>query len=98
MRTSTVWKRCYSYAQSLAYLGIKRRAFDKHIKPLLPAPTPLGTSKIWDRLDLDQALADYRAQRNGRPGEKGEVEEWAERKSRASMPEKQAAGTSIRSS
>ena len=61
-------KRAFSYGEALAYLGFKRRAFDKHIKPLLPEPTPAGTSRLWDRFDLDAAFDKYRGQRNGRPG------------------------------
>jgi hypothetical protein len=62
-----VAKRGYSYSQAIAYLGIKRRAFERHIRPRLPPPTPCGTSRVFERADLDRAWEDYReAQRVGK--------------------------------
>ena len=53
-------KRGYSYGEALAYLGIKRRAFERHIRPRLPPPTPCGTTLVFERADLDRAWEDYR--------------------------------------
>jgi predicted DNA-binding transcriptional regulator AlpA len=58
-----VSKRGYSYGEAIAYLGIKRRAFDRHIRPRLPPPTPCGTSLVFERSDLDLAWEAYRAKR-----------------------------------
>ena len=58
-----VSKRGYSYAEAIAYLGIKRRAFERHIRPRLPPPTPCGTSLVFERADLDRAWEDYREAR-----------------------------------
>jgi len=55
-----VSKRGYSYGEAIAYLGIKRRAFERHIRPRLPPPTPCGTSLVFERADLDRAWEDYR--------------------------------------
>ena len=55
-----VAKRGYSYSEAIAYLGIKRRAFERHIRPRLPPPTPCGTSRVFERADLDRAWEDYR--------------------------------------
>ena len=70
-------KRGYNCQEAAAYLGIKRRAFDKHIRPLLTGAR-LGTSLIFDRFDLDRVLEEH-FQRNGRPVEKG-GNTWAELK------------------
>jgi hypothetical protein len=56
-------KRGYAYAEAMAYLGVKRRAFDTHIRPRLPPPTPCGTSRVFERTDLDRAWEQYRASR-----------------------------------
>ncbi len=56
-------KRGYTYAEAMAYLGLKRRAFDRHIRPRLPPPTPCGTSRVFERTDLDRAWEEYRAAR-----------------------------------
>jgi hypothetical protein len=47
----------------MAYLGLKRRAFDTHIRPRLPPPTPCGTTRVFERADLDRAWEQYRASR-----------------------------------
>jgi len=67
-------KRGYSYGEAIAYLGIKRRAFDRHIRPRLPPPTPCGTSLVFERADLDRAWEDYRDARRteGRPAARGQ--------------------------
>ena len=57
-------KRGYNYAEAIAYLGIKRRAFERHIRPRLPPPTPCGTSLVFERGDLDRAWEAYRAARS----------------------------------
>ena len=56
-------KRCYSYTQAMEYLGLKRRAFDQHIRPRLPDPIACGTARIFERVDLDRAWDEYRAAR-----------------------------------
>lgn len=56
-------KRGYSYAEAMAYLGLKRRAFDRHIRPRLPSPIQCGTTHIFDRADLDRAWDEYCAGR-----------------------------------
>jgi hypothetical protein len=62
-------KRGYSCAEALAYLGLKRRAFDRHIRPRLPPPTPCGTARVYERIDLDRAWDAFRAAATGRGGE-----------------------------
>lgn len=56
-------KRGYTYAEAMNYLGLKRKAFEKHIRPRLPAPTPCGTSRVFERTDLDRAWEEYCAAR-----------------------------------
>mgnify|MGYP000849829237 FL=1 len=56
-------KRGYAYAEAMAYLGLKRRAFDTHIRPRLPPPTPCGTARVFERADLDRAWEAYCAAR-----------------------------------
>lgn len=70
-RMARVEKRGYTYAEALAYLGLKRRAFNMHIRPQLPAPTPCGTARVFERADLDRAWETYRVarRRTPRPGE-----------------------------
>jgi hypothetical protein len=70
-------KRGYNCQEAAHYLGIKRRAFEKHFRPLLTG-APIGTSLVFDRFDLDRVLEEY-LQRNGRPVEKGGIT-WAELK------------------
>ena len=52
-------KRGYTYAEAMAYLGLKRRAFDAHIRPRLPSPIPCGTTRVFERADLDRAWDEY---------------------------------------
>lgn len=66
MRTTAavpVEKRGYTCAEAMDYLGLKRRAFEKHIRPRLPTPTPCGTTRVFERSDLDRAWEEYRAAR-----------------------------------
>lgn len=58
-----VEKRGYTCAEAMNYLGLKRRAFEKHIRPRLPPPTPCGTTHVFERGDLDRAWDEYRASR-----------------------------------
>lgn len=62
-------KRGYNCQEAAQYLGIKRRAFEKHFRPLLTGAS-IGTSVIFDRFDLDRILEEH-IKRNGRPMEKG---------------------------
>ncbi len=70
-------KRGYNCQEAAQYLGIKRRAFEKHFRPFLTGAS-IGTSVIFDRFDLDRVLEEH-IQRNGRPVEKGGIT-WAELK------------------
>jgi hypothetical protein len=70
-------KRGYNCQEAAYYLGIKRRAFDKHFRPLL-ASMRIGTSLIFDKFDLDRILDEHK-HRNGRPVEKGGIT-WADLK------------------
>jgi hypothetical protein len=56
-------KRGYRYVEAMNYLGLKRKAFERHIRPRLPAPTPCGTSLVFERADLDRAWDEYRKAR-----------------------------------
>ena len=86
-------KRGYNCQEALAYLGVKRRAFETYFRPYL-TPVRLGTSVVFDRIDLDRVLDDHK-QRNGRPIEKGEMT-WAEHKP-ASIKTRKDSGALIRS-
>ena len=86
-------KRGFNSQEAMRYLGIKRRAFEKHFRPFL-AEMRLGTCVVYDRIDLDRVLEEYK-QRNGRPAEKG-VSAWAELKP-ASTKILKGSGVSIRS-
>ena len=87
-------KRGFNCQEALHYLGIKRRAFEKHFRPLLN-PIRLGTSVVFDRIDLDRVLEEHKS-RNGRPVEKG-VYSWAEHNP-ASIRIRKDSGVLIRSS
>ena len=84
-------KRGFNCQEAAHYLGIKRRAFDQHIRPLLSG-FRIGTSLIFDRVDLDRILEEH-IHRNGRPMEKGDLL-WAERKL-ASIQTRKDSGVSI---
>ena len=86
-------KRGFNCSQAMAYLGVKRRAFDKHIRPHLTA-VRLGTSVVFDRIDLDRVLDEHKT-RNGRPHEKGGIT-WADHKA-ASIATSKVTGGSTRS-
>ena len=73
----TMDKRGYNCQEAAHYVGIKRRAFEKHFRPLV-AGTRIGTSLIFDRFDLDRILEEH-INRNGRPMEKGGIT-WAKLK------------------
>jgi hypothetical protein len=64
-------KRCYTCAEAMKYLGLKRRAFEKHIRPRLPLPTPCGTTRVFEGTDLDRAWEEYCAARRGRGAANG---------------------------
>ena len=57
-------KRGFTYAEARDYLGLKRRAFEKYIRPRLPPPTPCGTCLVFERTDLDRAWEAYRRSRH----------------------------------
>ena len=70
-------KRGFNTQEAMEYLGIKRKAFDKHFRPYLIA-MPFGTSVLFDKVDLDQVWEDYKLG-NERLIQKGEIQ-WAENK------------------
>ncbi|MEQ1525981.1 MAG: hypothetical protein ABL911_04460 [Gallionella sp.] len=84
-------KRGFNCQEAAHYLGIKRRAFDQHIRPLLSG-FRIGTSLIFDRVGLDRVLEEH-IHRNGRPMKKGDLL-WAERKL-ASTRIRKVSGVSI---
>ncbi|MET1082425.1 MAG: hypothetical protein ABWY12_05145, partial [Burkholderiales bacterium] len=59
-------KRCYTCAEAMTYLGLKRRAFEKHIRPRLPSPMPCGTTRVFEGADLDRAWEEYCAAQRSR--------------------------------
>lgn len=87
-------KRGFNRQEAMTYLGIKRKAFDTHIRPRVPA-VRIGSCLVFERFDLDRAFEEYKAERNGRPGEKG-GKEWADQWQESSQPET-VAGSSTRS-
>jgi hypothetical protein len=84
-------KRGYNCQEAAHYLGIKRRAFEKHFRPLI-AGFRIGTALIFDRFDLDLLLEQH-IQRNGRPVVRG-GNTWAELK-QASTRTSKTSGVSI---
>ena len=70
-------KRGYNLQEAMHYLGVKRKAFDKYYRPHLTS-MPFGTSIIFDVLDLDGVMNNYK-HGNERLISKGETE-WAENK------------------
>ena len=70
-------KRGYNLDESMFYLGVKRKAFDKYYRPYLN-PKKFGTSIVFDVIDLD-ALMDNYMSGNERLISKGETK-WAENK------------------
>ena len=69
-------KRGYNAQESMAYLGIKRKAFDKFFRPYL-IPVKFGTSIVFDVIDLDAVMDDYK-RGNERLIQKGEIK-WADK-------------------
>lgn len=56
-------KRCYTTSEAMAYLGVRRRTFDTVFKPLLAGKgVRVGTSVVYEKLDLDQAWETYKEQ------------------------------------
>ena len=70
-------KRGFNTQEAIEYLGVKRKAFEKYFKPYLKTMR-FGTSIIFDVVDLDAVLEDYK-RRNERLVQKGEIK-WAENK------------------
>lgn len=55
-----------TYAEAMAYVGVKRRTFDEVWRPRLVA-IPQGSSLIFDRLDLDRLFDEFKAAAAGVP-------------------------------
>lgn len=53
-------QRGLTYAQAIAYVGVKRRTFDEKWRPHL-VPMPQGSSLIFDRVDLDRLFDEFKA-------------------------------------
>jgi hypothetical protein len=54
-------KRCFNKAEAMEYLGIKRRAFETNILPLIQDKgVRIGTCFVFERLDLDAAWDSYK--------------------------------------
>ena len=70
-------KRGFNSQEAMAYLGVKRKAFEKYFRPYL-LPIKFGTSMVFDLIDLDRVMDDYKIG-NERLILKGEVI-WAENK------------------
>ena len=64
--TSPHMKRGLSYAEAMAYVGVKRRTFDEVWRPQLVA-LPSGTSLLFDRQDLDALFDRFKAEAAGVP-------------------------------
>jgi hypothetical protein len=58
-------KRGMSYAEAMAYVGVKRRTFDAAWRPRLN-PVHQGTSLIFDRYDLDRLFDELKGHDGGR--------------------------------
>jgi hypothetical protein len=59
-------KRGYTYAQAMAYAGVKRRTFDTKWRPRLVA-IKQGSSLVYDRADLDRLFDEFKADAAGAP-------------------------------
>ncbi len=55
-----------TYAEAMAYVGVKRRTFDEVWRPRLVA-IPQGSSLIFDRQDLDRLFDEFKAAAAGVP-------------------------------
>jgi hypothetical protein len=54
-------KRCYNTNEALHYLGIKRRSFERHLRPLLAGKgVKIGVSTVYEKTDLDAAWDAYK--------------------------------------
>ena len=62
-------KRGFNSQEAMAYLGVRRKAFEKHFKPYLNG-TRFGTAIVYDRVDLDAWLDQYK--QRGRAGKEVE--------------------------
>jgi hypothetical protein len=67
-----------TYAQAIAYLGVKRRVFDSDIRPLLNS-VRIGSSRIFDRIELDRIFDEL--MRNGSKPEAQTITQPAESRS-----------------
>lgn len=76
MSNSLNHKRGYNAQEAMYYLGVKRKAFEKHFRPYL-IPMKFGTSIVFDVVDLDSILEDYK-RGNERLISKGEII-WADK-------------------
>jgi len=83
-------KRGFNCQQAMAYLGVRRRAFEMHFRPYLTA-VRLGTSVVFDRVDLDRVLDEHKS-RNGRPCEKGD-KSWADHRTVSTVTSKVTGGS-----
>jgi hypothetical protein len=72
------FKRGFNAQEAMTYLGIKRKAFEKHFRPFLN-PIPFGTSLLFDKVDLDRIWDDHKRRNERLIAEKGETS-WAENK------------------
>ncbi len=59
-----------TYANAIAYVGVKRRTFDTYWRPRLTA-LPQGTALIFDRRELDRLFDQFKLQCAADPGEVG---------------------------
>lgn len=59
-------KRGYTYAQAMAYAGVKRRTFDTTWRPRLVAIRQ-GSCLLYDRADLDRLFDEFKADAAGAP-------------------------------
>ena len=63
-------KRGLTYAEALAYLGIKRRTFDTAWRPRLVA-IHQGVTTIFDRQDIDRLFDEFKLEAAGTPVREG---------------------------
>jgi hypothetical protein len=76
--------------QAIDYLGIKRSHFDKEVRPLLSG-IKMGTSMIFDRLELDTVFDEFKlAAGDVGPQEKG-IASWP-KEPQVSLKQKTGAG------
>ena len=83
-------KRGFNCQEALAYLGVKRRAFDLHFRPYLTA-VRMGTAMVFDRVNLDRVLDEHK-HRNGWPCEEGD-KSWADHKTVSTVTSKVTGGS-----